>query len=227
MKELTIETANEAGAWTSPLLNDPGTIIKTVNCRPHGPKRIVAYIEISSISHIKDVLRAISSEPDVSYSTFNVFDGYRASGIVVRKSFPVCRAVFASMGFCRQCPLSRRSGDEKSGRWQVLFSGKTASRKFLAELKREGVEATLTEFGTPTNNGILTFEQESALRLAHANGYFVFPRRTSLKALSSVLGISPSTLDEILRRAEGKVVEEYVGKPRERAARGSDRRSPT
>jgi len=227
MKELAIEAEDEGEAWTSPLLNDPGTIIKTVDCRPHGRRGMDAYIEISSLSYIKDVLRAISSEPNVSYSTFNIFDEYRASGIVVRKSSPVCRAVFASMGFCRQCPMSRSAGEEGSRRWQVIFSGKTASRKFLAELRRAGVSATLADFGNPTNNRILTFEQENAVRLAHEKGYFSFPRQTSLKDLSAILGISPSTLDEILRRAEAKIVGDYIGKPQRRSRRETERRSLT
>jgi predicted DNA binding protein len=76
----------------------------------------------------------------------------------------------------------------------------------------------VTEVGKQMGSRSLTLKQERAVGLAVEEGYFRFPRETSLKALSSELGISPSTLDEILRRAEGKIVADHVGKPR-RASR--------
>lgn len=213
MKEVTVEAEDKVDGWTSSILTNPDAIIKTVDCRPHGRKGAMKYIEVICHKPVKDALRAISAEPNITYSTFDVFDEYRASGIIVTKNSPVCRAVCSAMGFCRHSAMSARTG-EKPARWRITFSGKTSLNSFLAELRREGIKATVTEFGNTTNSGMLTFEQDRALGLAKEKGYFRFPHETSLKELSKMLGISPSTLDEILRRAEGKIVADYVGKPR-------------
>lgn len=219
LKEITIETEAKVDGWTSSIPKGTGATVKIVDCRPHGRKGTMKYIEVSSRGPVKDVLRAISVEPNITYSTFNVFDKYRASGIITTKDSPVCRAACSVMSFCRHSAMEASAGKENPAKWRITFSGKTPLNNFLAQLKREGVKATVTEYGNPTNNRVLTFEQNRAVGLAEEEGYFRFPRDTSLKELSRMLGISPSTLDEIIRRAEGKIVGDYTGKPR-RAPRG-------
>ncbi len=156
---------------------------------------------------------------DIAYSTFNVFDKYRASGMIITKSSPICRAVSSEVGFCRNCAIAARTADQAPAKWQMIFSGKTSVKNFLAELRREGISANVTEMGEPIENRVLTYDQERAIGLAEEKGYFRFPRETSLKELSKTLGISPSTLDEILRRAEGKIVANHVGNSRRRPPR--------
>lgn len=175
MKEATLEVEDDAELLTSPILKDPDTIIKTVDCRPHGRKGMMKYIEISSRAPVKDVLRAISAEPNITFSTYNVFDKYRASGMVTTKNSPVCRAVCSVMGFCKHSAMSNSAGERNSAKWQVTFSGKTSLKNFLAELKRDDIKVTVTEFGNPTNNGVLTLEQRRAVGLAEEKGYYRFP----------------------------------------------------
>ncbi|ABM81338.1 helix-turn-helix domain-containing protein [Hyperthermus butylicus] len=57
---------------------------------------------------------------------------------------------------------------------------------------------------------MLTEKQELALIYAYLMGYYSFPRRISLKSLAAKLGVSVSTLAELLRKAEAKVVEAFV-----------------
>ncbi len=52
----------------------------------------------------------------------------------------------------------------------------------------------------------LTDRQEEVVRMACDLGYYDIPRRTDLNELAKRLGIGKSTLDVILRRAEGKLV---------------------
>jgi len=56
----------------------------------------------------------------------------------------------------------------------------------------------------------LTERQEQVLGTALAQGYFEFPRRISLTGLSELVGVRPSTLSEILRGAERRVLESTV-----------------
>jgi len=57
---------------------------------------------------------------------------------------------------------------------------------------------------------MLTEKQELAIVYAYLMGYYSFPRRISLKGLAAKLGLSVSTLAELLRRAETKVIDSFV-----------------
>lgn len=214
MKEITIEAEDKVDRWAASVLNKSNAVIKMVDCRPFGRKGMVEFIEVTSRTSIKDVLRLISADQNIIYTSFSVFDKHRASGIIVTKASPVCKAVASMMGFCTNCSMVAGNDNDGPAKWHVVFPGKTSLKSFLAELRRQGIDASVTEVGKQTRNRSLTFEQEKVVNLAEENGYFRFPREVSLKELSATLGISPSTLDEVLRRAEGKIIADHVGKPR-------------
>ncbi len=57
---------------------------------------------------------------------------------------------------------------------------------------------------------MLTRKQELALVQAYLRGYYDYPRKISLKELACEVGIAVSTLAELLRRAEAKIVEAFI-----------------
>jgi len=64
---------------------------------------------------------------------------------------------------------------------------------------------------TPLDQQVaLTARQEQVLGTALAQGYFEFPRRISLTELSELVGVRPSTLSEILRGAERRILESTI-----------------
>jgi hypothetical protein len=56
----------------------------------------------------------------------------------------------------------------------------------------------------------ITPKQEELLLKAYAKGYYRFPRSVSLKDLAAEQGVSVSTLDESLRKAEAKIVKWFI-----------------
>ena len=58
---------------------------------------------------------------------------------------------------------------------------------------------------------VLTREQERIIFIAYIKGYYSYPRKISLKDLAKELNISVTTLAEILRKAESKIVEMFLG----------------
>ncbi len=58
----------------------------------------------------------------------------------------------------------------------------------------------------------ITPKQEELLLKAYAKGYYRFPRTVSLKDLAAEQGVSVSTLDESLRKAEAKIVKWFIVK---------------
>jgi predicted DNA binding protein len=55
----------------------------------------------------------------------------------------------------------------------------------------------------------LTSKQEKVLKSALELGYFDYPKRVTTQELSEQLGVAASTLNEILRRAERRVLKGY------------------
>ncbi len=84
-----------------------------------------------------------------------------------------------------------------------------AKTRALQELKARGCRILMVH----EVNGydyMLTEKQELAIIYAYLMGYYQFPRKTSLKELATKLGLSVSTLAELLRKAEAKIIEAYI-----------------
>ncbi|BES80679.1 helix-turn-helix domain-containing protein [Pyrodictium abyssi] len=77
------------------------------------------------------------------------------------------------------------------------------------ELQRWGCKPVHSH-GIDEYDYMLTEKQELAIIYAYLMGYYSFPRRISLKGLAAKLGLSVSTLAELLRRAEAKIVDAFV-----------------
>ena len=213
MREITLEASQNVKSWAKSISTEPNVIIRTINCKPYGPRGLFEFVEIISGDSIKRVLNKIRSEPDIIYSDFQIFDKFRASGIVITKNAPVCRLIASIKGVCKNCLLTVGANENKPVKWKVIFSGNISMNELLSELESKGLKANIREEGEVRRNGLLTFKQEKAIKLASDEGYFKFPRRVGLKKLSEILGMSPSTLDEVLRRAEGKIMKNHVGSP--------------
>ncbi|ASJ01069.1 helix-turn-helix domain-containing protein [Thermococcus gorgonarius] len=75
-----------------------------------------------------------------------------------------------------------------------------------------GARVVSVEDYTPGENPLLklTGRQFEVLLLAYKSGYFDSPRRVTLRELSQMLGLSPSTVKEHLRKGLKRVLEEVV-----------------
>jgi predicted DNA binding protein len=58
----------------------------------------------------------------------------------------------------------------------------------------------------------LTAHESLVLEEAFRRGYFEWPRKITLKELSRMLGVAPSTILEHIRKAERKILREYLEK---------------
>jgi predicted DNA binding protein len=56
----------------------------------------------------------------------------------------------------------------------------------------------------------ITEKQKEAIRLAYKNGYYAFPKRTEIKRLAKLAGLSPSTFQEHLHKAEHKLIPYFL-----------------
>lgn len=123
--------------------------------------------------------------------------------------------VLAAHGCLFVPPLVYADGEK---RVRVLSLDPAALTAVYHDL-REAYDVTVTDkrevsAPEPDSPGVaspeLTARQSAVLRAAVEDGYYEFPRRTSTAALADRFGLARSTLEEHLRRAEGKVAKSFT-----------------
>ena len=75
-------------------------------------------------------------------------------------------------------------------------------------------QSNLSEVRFPTISPSLTKMQKKALEIAYKNGYYHYPRKISIEKMAKIIGVSKSTFQEHLRKAELKllplIIEEQI-----------------
>ncbi len=79
----------------------------------------------------------------------------------------------------------------------------------LNELRQHGCRILISH-SIEDYDYMLTHKQELAILYAYLTGYYQFPRKISLKDLSAKLGLSVSTIAELIRKAEAKIIEAFI-----------------
>jgi len=126
--------------------------------------------------------------------------------VVVTDTPPLCQAMLASDVMCLTCPYNERGSKTD---WEILVNHSDSLETLTNDLKKADVELRVKGISGFARNGSLTSRQKEIMAIAISLGYFDFPRRVGLTSLSTILGIKPSTLSEILRSAERKIMIGY------------------
>ena len=90
--------------------------------------------------------------------------------------------------------------------WTVITGSDGSLRELVRRLEAEGCQVELRRSARPDVERPLTDRQEEVLRMALEAGYYDQPKRVTIKGLARMAGIAPSTFQEILQRAERKVI---------------------
>lgn len=130
---------------------------------------------------------------------------YRGKGnIVLYFSYDKC--------FCSFCPLIKSTGGVVPK--TMLVSPLGLLFEFVVadgvELDSELFEVLLSGSAHEIMDYMLTPREQEVLYYAYSRGYYSTPRRVTLRKLSEELRVKPSTLNEILRSAERKIVTAYM-----------------
>lgn len=104
-------------------------------------------------------------------------------------------------------PTVVRDGIEN---WQIMAPSREDLQEAIASLEKSAEIAYIRSTGSSPSSEGLTERQAAALAAAVDMGYFDSPRRASVEDVAGRLGISASTAVEHLRKAEKKVLENYI-----------------
>jgi predicted DNA binding protein len=119
----------------------------------------------------------------------------------------VCREVARSNCFLASVSVASKG----QAKWTVLGSG-DSFRELTSALDRRKIPFEVTLSKTLEDKELLTARQEQILTIAFERGYFDFPKKRGLSELASMTGIKTSTLAEILRRGQKKILGEYLAR---------------
>ncbi len=139
---------------------------------------------------------------------------YRVSVVYRNKFSAVLRIRHRIAEHCLRCPMIYLPSGVMPKTVILLPEGKlveliAVGRGQVEKLEEMGFEV-LTNGGINSMDYMITPTQESALIYAYRRGYYRFPRGVSLKKLAEELGMSISSLAELLRKAEAKIVEAFI-----------------
>lgn len=93
--------------------------------------------------------------------------------------------------------------------WKVLASNNQQIKLLIDKMTQNGLDAQILKINDISSKEELTKRQEHILRIALEKGYFDYPKRTSIRELAKIFGISISTLSEVLRSGQKKVMASY------------------
>ena len=121
----------------------------------------------------------------------------------------VCNTILSRDAFL----ISGKSMEEHTIMYSFIVPTFEAYTSIISALENSGHKVNVLKKGSfEPKTGILTKKQERIFWLALKGGFFDYPRKIGMRELSAKLGISPSTLSEIIRRGTRRLLKQYFEK---------------
>lgn len=193
-----------------PSLVKSGMSINVLRCAPVGPRVGHSLVRIqgphdlceTELANIKD---RVGSWCSVELSKTAPGD-YIA--MVSNHDCAICHLITSSHCFLESCSMK----EDGTLVWNLLGPDADSIRRLIGGLKETGREVKIHCTREQESRNALTFRQKQALLLAFDMGFYDIPQRTTLQEMAPYLKCSKSTLNVMLRRAERKVLAEYLAR---------------
>lgn len=183
-----------------PLLDKPVRVIQSV---PDGGAGGRGLIEIRGDDETTQaVVEAIRAHPSVCHVDFVPLPEGGVLGQVVTSKCAACSALTGVDCFL----ISAASRSDGRVDWNLITGGEGSLNELVDRLVAKGCDVEIRRARRPNLERPLTDRQEEILKMAMRRGYYEQPKRTTIKKLAAETGIAPSTFQEILQRAERKVM---------------------
>jgi predicted DNA binding protein len=181
--------------------------ITVVECRDLEAHGMVLLLEMDG-SDKCELMKDLQAIPGVKHVYWSTDDAKNTLAMVTMDTPFFCEIAKLSGALCRSCPLN--VSDYEEGEWRLMVKDVSSLKGCIEMLERHGHRVEITEVSNAIHRYLLTPRQKEIVREAIRLGYFDFPRKIDLTELARRLSVKPSTLSEILRRAEGKIAKYYL-----------------
>lgn len=188
-----------------------GAKLNIVDCKPFNKTGISLLLELrGEQQEVRAATAAIRRTEGVRQVVEGEGAGDEMPLLVVLDRPGICRASSDVAIVCLDCPLN---SETQPSEWRFIARKTSDFRQVLSRLSKEGIEARIEDVAPLERKATLTGRQKEIMATAVAQGYFEFPRKISLTGLSELVGVKPSTLSEILRSAERRIMANALGVP--------------
>ncbi|UCE91830.1 MAG: helix-turn-helix domain-containing protein [Methanobacteriota archaeon] len=206
-----IVSLREPENWISEVSAKFPVEIRVIDRVPYAEKGVKDLVEISATSDVmEDVLKAVRANPLVADMDTTTTERGKVISAVTTTRCEICRILTDSDVFL----ISAQSKDGGKVEWTLILSEKQVLKEIFDDLKSKSVEAELIKLTKIDDKESLTERQDKITQVAFERGYFDYPKRISLRELARMFDVSPSTLSEILRKGQRKIVLDYFKKQR-------------
>ena len=206
-----IVSLREPENWMSEVSSEYPVTLRVIDRMPYSEKGVKDLVEITAAQDVlEEVIEAIKKNPLVENVETSVTERGKVIGAVTTARCEICRILTDSGAFL----MSAESRDGGKVEWTVIVSDKKILKDIFDHLKAKSVEAELVKLTKIDDKESLTERQDKITQVAFERGYFDYPKRISLRDLARMFEVSPSTLSEILRKGQRKIVMDYFKKQR-------------
>jgi predicted DNA binding protein len=155
---------------------------------------------------LDDLLSALRRDEDlINIETVKSKSGH-VYGSATSSRCTVCKDLAKS-----KCFLASVDITSEGARWNVIGNN-DSFRELLAALEKDKIPFEVKMKRNLGSAELLTGRQEQLLAVAFERGYFDFPKKVGLEELAALADVKTSTLAEILRRGQKKILGEYLAK---------------
>jgi predicted DNA binding protein len=197
--------------WISEVSENYPATIKVIDRVPFSEQGVKDLVEIQAPAEVMDeIIDTIKKNPLVVKVDTTVTDRGKVLNAVTTSRCEICRILTDADVFL----ISAQSKDKGKVEWTIILSEKKVLKDIFDHLKEKSVEAELVKLTKIDDKETLTERQDKITQVAFDRGYFDYPKRISLRELARMFDVSPSTLSEILRKGQRKIVMDYFKKQR-------------
>ncbi len=207
LRQITLQVKTEVKLQEVAKAN--GVKLGIVDCKPFNKTGMSLLMELKGDPrNVRSAVAEIRKAEGVRQAVEGEIEGDSVPLLVVMSRPAICRASNDAAIVCLECPLNSES---QPASWKLIVRKTSDFRQVLSRLEEEGVAAKIEDVAPLERKATLTDRQREIMSTAVSKGYFEFPRKISLTGLSALVGVKPSTLSEILRSAERRIMANALG----------------
>jgi predicted DNA binding protein len=196
-------------SWLIDFASQFDAIIKIHDCTPFEESGAQGLIEIDTkTDNADEMIKKLRSRKDLLRVHLTHIEAGKIIVSIVAKEWISCLTILKSDCYLRDATVIPEAKEE----WRLFTPDVKTLREIKTNLKKVGCEVELVGKKQAESADKLTKRELYVMQKALEFGYFDFPRRIRGSELAKRMKIAPSTLSEILRRAEKKVAEYYLRK---------------
>ena len=196
------------GMWFTEIAKKYSTTINVLECnvragQDEGCSELVEILDAGD--QAEEILEALRNHPNI----VRVADAPSRKGSLIAaiktNQCGVCSAVHDIDVF----KIYQSTDKDGIMEWKLISSEERFLLELVNKLKSLGIDVELVSKVQIDMDTLLTERQEKIIQLAYKRGYFDYPKRINIRELARIFEVSISTMSEILRKSEKKIIGKY------------------